>query len=387
MKILFQVGLDPLLAQGHALHVRHLVDELSALGHEIDVIGRDDGGSLPWNPPGRLARVPLLTLPSVRQPIRELRAARLLRAWITERKYDVVFTRSEPLAFAPLFVPEDMPLAVESNSSLSAHYEEVGGLLGYLIRRVEGALLRRANRIGVVAPTLVSRHAEEHAIHPESFFVVRNGAVVPEPLSPQTVRELREARGASERQFVIVLAGSASERIEFAWLVSALEDVPDAKLWVIGDGELLVAWKATAERSPAGERIDFLGPLSEGDVLRHIQAAQVAAAPYGPERIEQLGGDPLKVLTAMAVGTQLLASGVPADPPFDTIGGGVRVPAAPGAWRDEIQRQVGAWRESGRPLTDWPWPGDGPAKEWIRAHRSWRHAATLWERELERLAR
>ena len=82
MRILFVASLDPLLAQGHASHVRHLVDELAARGHRVDVIARNESGTLSWNAPGRLLRIGRVRVPILGQLLLELQTAWTIRKWI-----------------------------------------------------------------------------------------------------------------------------------------------------------------------------------------------------------------------------------------------------------------------------------------------------------------
>lgn len=387
VRILFVAGLDPLLAQGHALHVRHLASELAARGHRVDLITRDDGGTLDWDPPGRLARLAPVALPLFRQVEREFRTALLLRRWIRELNPDVVLARSEALAFGPLLVPDSTPLAVESNSSVVAQTAAAEAWRAWLARSVERWVLRRAARIGVVAPSLRDLHVRHHGVDPERMFVVPNGAFLPPPIDEDAVRELRIAGHAQEREFVLVLSGSASERIEFGWLVAALEATPSARLWVVGQGELWPVWQEQACRSAASDRIEFLGAFSEAEAARRLQSAQAIVAPYAEGRTDQLGQDPLKVLAGMASGRLLLASGVPSDPPFDRLGAGIRVEGNREAWVRVVNATAAEWNGAGSPVQDWPRTGVGAGRKWIREHRTWAQSAEIWEHELEMLLR
>jgi len=400
MKILFVAGLDPLLAQGHASHVRHLVDELAARGHQVDVIARDEAGTLSWNAPGRLDRLSRIPIPVLGQFMLELRTAWTIRKWAAEDTPDVVLARSETLAFAALATPTSLPLAVESNASQVRHSEEGrsgsdGTPRSRLIAKIERMLFRRAVRIGVVAPSLRDIHAEIHGFDRERFFVVRNGARVPPPLDHDSIRAQRRA-GPSEgtrqdleatREFVIALSGSASQRIEFAWLLHAIESNERARLWVMGRGELWDTWEESAKKSTASARIDFLGALPEEEAERFCQSAQIVAAPYADGRLESLGGDPLKVLHGLASGRPLLASGLPADPPFDSIGAGRRIAGSAEAWAEAVGNWIQEWSAAGSPLVDWPWTDEGPGRAWIREHRTWSHSAAVWEGELAQILR
>ena len=386
MKLLFLAALDPCLAQGHSVHVRRLTEALAARGHRVDVLARDNGGTLVWTPPGRLLRLARTPLPKAGQLQLELETVRALRRWISVDRPDAVLARCEALAWAPLLVPRSVPLAVESNASLVGHQLGRRGARAHLVRRLEGAVLRRASRIGVVAPGLAALHVRYHRIPESRMFVVPNGAWIPPVLAPAEIVAIRRSLGARESDCVFALAGAATWRTDFGALLLAVEREAAARLWVIGDGELLADWKGRVAASSARERIDFHGPLEEEEAARRSQAAQAVVAPYAETCVAELGADPLKVLLGMACGRPVLASGVGEDPPLDTTGAGRRVEAGEEGWIRGLGGFVSDWAEAGRPLSGWPPDADGAGPCWIRENRTWDRSAALWERELLAIA-
>lgn len=385
MRILFLAELDPLLAQGHAVHVRRLVEALAARGHEIEVVARDSGGAVAWEPPGPLFRLRRWGVPRVGQILLEAATVGTVRRRLRREPPDVVLARSEALGWSPLFVPRAFPLAVESNASLLAHQGDSRGPRARLVRALEGAVLRRALRVGVVAPELLEHHVRDHAVSRARIFVVPNGAWIPPLLPDAEIATLRRAHDATSQDYVVALVGCASPRIAFDLLLAAVAAEPSARLWVMGEGESLERWKALAASSAAAARVAFHGPLPEEEAARRSQAAHVVVAPYGAGQVARLGADPLKVLFGLACNRPVLASGIGSEPPLEALLCGRNFASDRDAWIEALRAAVVSWRAGGCALPPGAEAGEGAGRRWVAEHRTWTQAAQRWEEELQTL--
>jgi glycosyltransferase involved in cell wall biosynthesis len=104
------------------------------------------------------------------------------------------------------------------------------------------------------------------------------------------------------------------KRLDLAIL--ALADVPGARLDVIGEGPMRVAWTALAAQLHLQERVSFLGWLAQHDCLQYLRTATALLLPS----VYECGG--AVVLEALAVGVPAIATawGGPADYLDETCG-------------------------------------------------------------------
>jgi len=104
------------------------------------------------------------------------------------------------------------------------------------------------------------------------------------------------------------------KRLDF--VLQALQDVPDARLDVIGDGPMRSAWLDLAARLGISERVSWLGWLSQPECAKHLQGAAALVLPS----IYECGG--AVVLEAMACGIPVVATdwGGPSEYLDDTCG-------------------------------------------------------------------
>jgi phosphatidyl-myo-inositol alpha-mannosyltransferase len=118
----------------------------------------------------------------------------------------------------------------------------------------------------------------------------------------------------------VLFLGRHEPRKGLAMLLDAFTAVPDpAILWVAGDGPETLELK---RRHPSGERIRWLGLLSDDEVARRLAGADVLCAPslWG----ESFG---MVLLEAMAAGCAVVASDIPG---YRAAAGGHASLVAPG---------------------------------------------------------
>jgi UDP-glucose:(heptosyl)LPS alpha-1,3-glucosyltransferase len=155
-----------------------------------------------------------------------------------------------------------------------------------------------------------SRQVKEEVIRhfrvdPDMVRVVYNGLdhqVFP-PLAEAECQQVRQRLGATEKDGIILFAGSGFSRKGLTYLIEAFGHLRDkqAHLWVVGKGRV-ASYQALAQQRGVAERVRFWGPQTE--MASFYQAADLLALPtlYDPCSnvvLEALGcGRPVITTTA-----------------------------------------------------------------------------------------
>ena len=188
-----------------------------------------------------------------------------------------------------------------------------------LTLRVLKAYHRRAVRAAdtVIVPSQhVARLVEGWGVEPARIQVIYNA--IPDPKLADTPREaLRNALGLAPGKLIVSVARLTPVK-GVDVMVRALEQLPDWRLVVIGDGPQ----RAALEAMPAAGRVTFTGLLAHEDVLRYLRAGDVYALSSRTEGLSHT------LLEALAVATPSVASRVGGNPEVITDGvDGLLVPA------------------------------------------------------------
>jgi glycosyltransferase involved in cell wall biosynthesis len=134
--------------------------------------------------------------------------------------------------------------------------------------------------------------------------LIRNG-IDPAPFAPdpEARGRVREELGAGAATPVVAILARVSEEKGHADLLAALSFLPEAHLWVAGEGGLLPALREQSRTLGVADRVRFLG--QRADVPALLQGADVIALPSHRE------GLPNAVLEAMAASRPVVASTAP----------------------------------------------------------------------------
>jgi phosphatidylinositol alpha-mannosyltransferase len=286
------------VAGGVQNHVVDLAETLLGAGHEVSVLApADDDAHLPAHvvPAGRAVPVPYNG--SVARVAFGPRAAARTRRWLREGDFDVVHVH-EPttpsvsliaLAASPVPVVATFHTATERSRAMAA----ASGVL-------RPALEKTAGRIAVseVARRTVVQHLGGDAV------VIPNGVFV------SRFTGLRDPGRVPGREPVVVFLGRFGEprkglSVLLAAFAELLDSHPSARLVVAGHGDVLAA--ARAVPADVRERVQFVGPVDDGERSRLLAEADVFVAP-------NLGGESFGIILveAMAAGAPVVASDLPA---------------------------------------------------------------------------
>lgn len=185
-----------------------------------------------------------------------------------------VIHEPNPVALASDWLTrQDGPLVVWFHSEVLRPQWKYRLLYQPLLRRV----LRRASAIVVSSPNLAEHAAE---LQPFQFkcvvipFGIDRDRLALTPGVAGRAAELRVAAGRPSLLFVGRLVPYKGVDV----LLRAMAGI-DAALWVIGDGPLRQALEAETARCGLTDRVRFLGPLPDADVVAHLHACDVFVLP------------------------------------------------------------------------------------------------------------
>lgn len=172
---------------------------------------------------------------------------------------------------------------------------------------MEGAGLRRAERIVVTNRALGELVRARWRLAPERIEVVPNNVAAPVGTSPEARTRLRAEVGLPADAFAIATSGVFSPRKNLPLLLAAFAEVaaPRAHLIVIGAGTDDGEWRRLIERTkagPNGARVHFLGWRS--DVVDVLAGCDLFVFPTRHE------GSPLSLIEALRVGLPCLGSDI-----------------------------------------------------------------------------
>ncbi len=238
-------------------------------------------------------------------------------------------------------------------------YVEAGNIarLPGPVRRAFAWLEGRWARRAALVTTANEGYADEIA---RRYRVPRPLVLLNCPSRPSTPPDpasspLRPAAGLAPGRRIVLYHGGFSPGRGIEQLVSAIDDVPDAVLVLLGYGSLEPTLRAAAARDP--DRIVVLPAVAQGDLLAWIAGADVAAMPIQPTTLNHRLTVPNKLFEAMAAGVPVVASDLPGMAPIvRATGCGVLVdPTDAHALTAGLRRildapagERAAWSEAGR---------------------------------------
>jgi len=325
LRVLIVSGIWPPDVGGPASHCPEFGRFLLARGHAVRAVtGAGPGGPDPSGFPVTAWR---------RDRPRLVRmAAGALAVAAAARWPDVVYASglyyksalAATLNRVPLVVKLTTDPAYERSRSVGLFHGEIGAFqqphpaaaVRYL-KRVRSAMLSRAAQI-VIPSRYLAQFALDWGLPQDRVTVVPNPAP---PVGPLAAREeVRRRLGVDGTTFVF--AGRLVAAKDLPLAVSALAQVPDARLVIIGDGperrrvtDLVAEWRLE-------DRVVLKGALPRSEVVDWLRAADAALLSSAWENF------PHAAVEALAVGTPVVATAVGGVPEVIETGvNGILVPA------------------------------------------------------------
>ncbi|MFE7182002.1 glycosyltransferase family 4 protein [Streptomyces erythrochromogenes] len=187
----------------------------------------------------------------------------------------------------------------------------LGGLLPAYKKHVFGRVARAAAAVIVLTEQQARFVEEAYRVPPARVHVVPNGVgpeffrAAPAPATATAPVGAATAT-ATSRPLRLLYVGRLSAQKNIARLLDAISLAESPlRLRVVGGGELDADLRARAAALGLGERVEFTGPLYDGDLLAAYADADAFVLPSDRE------GMPLAALEAMAAALPVLATDVP----------------------------------------------------------------------------
>lgn len=181
---------------------------------------------------------------------------------------------------------------------VTAHGVDVFGLRAPPFRLLKRWVLRKA---AIVSPAS-SEMAAILGLPPEEA----PRLVVPMGVDAERLQQAVGERAPEEGRFLFV--GRLAEKKGLDVLLSALVEVPAARLVIVGDGPERVRFEALATRLGVGERATFLGQQDQDHVAGELRLAHALVVPSKVARGGDADATPLVMSEGMAVGVPVIAS-------------------------------------------------------------------------------
>jgi glycosyltransferase involved in cell wall biosynthesis len=338
MRIFVAAGIFHPESGGPATYLYRLLPELQARGHEVRVLAFGDAPVDGY--PYPLRRVPRRRI--ARRWLDYQRASRPLAAWA-----DLVFANSLglPLASRPdtprvLKVVGDRAWERAVNRGWIPPTEDIDRFQRKAYRtdpRVQLVKARQAREVQrmeriIVPSEYLRRMVIGWGAPPERVQVIYNALAPNAHAATLSQAEARAELGLDAGPLLLTVARlTAWKGIDH--LIRAVQQVPDARLLVAGDGPEDARLRALAEAEGAAERVTFLGRVPRERLAVYFRAADYTALYSGYEGLSHV------LLESLLAGTPVIASDKGGNPEVVRPGeNGLLVPYPdPGALADALR--------------------------------------------------
>lgn len=295
--------------KGCAVHVREICGAMLDAGLDVTLFASARGGAAP----SRLARVPVVSLPSpaardIEGREREAIAANaaIARALEAAGPFDLIYERAALWTWAPMAhaARTGTPGVLELNAPLTDEQARYRVLVQADTARALLAASMRAARLVAAVSTPVAAWARALAGADLRVAVAPNGvdprrfAVHPKPRRPG--------------RFVVGFVGTLKPWHGLPTLVEAFAvaaaALPSARLLVVGDGPERPRIEHELARHGLANRAVITGAVAHDAVPGLLAQMDVGVAPYPP--LDDFYFSPLKLTEYMAAGLPVVASAV-----------------------------------------------------------------------------
>jgi len=174
-------------------------------------------------------------------------------------------------------------------------------------KSIEMLVYRRSDRFIVLSEYFRDLLTNEYGIAKERITIIP-GAVDINQFQPALNRQaLRREYGIGEHTRVFFCIRRLVKRMGIEHLLRAMaavaRDHPNVKLWIAGDGPLREQLRVTAAELDILQHVEFLGKISQEELVRRYQAADVSVVPT-----LTLEGFGLVTVESLACGTPVIGT-------------------------------------------------------------------------------
>lgn len=320
--------------KGASVHVREMVSNFEALGHEvvvlspsvervgnetavIHVIAIDHSAAFLQTLEEMKPLDALLGRSNrFRQDIRNLHYNTVLMEeaypLLVENGIDLIYERYTLFNYAGIALARKLgvPHILEVNAPLCYEKEKVSGIdIKPLAYELEQRIFCETDHLIVVSSQL-QRYAESLGVPAERIQVLPNGVTL-EKFGAVQPQQVRQQWGLVNRD-VIGFVGSLKPWHGTETLVSAYADLwgdmPNAHLLLVGDGPERPFLTEQIAAAGLQQHVTFTGKVPHAEVPSYAAAMDIAVAPYTPH--DNFYFSPMKIFEYMAAGTAVIAAAI-----------------------------------------------------------------------------
>jgi phosphatidylinositol alpha-mannosyltransferase len=278
---------------GVSEHVHYLARELRTRGHEVDIVTSKIGDQPAEDGVIRLGRSMPLYINGSQARVTLGVGRRTLQRLFRERRYELIHVHAPLTPSLPIFAVEAAEVPVVGTFHTNFDRSFWYSLLHRRVARV-AARLDAAIAVSATAAAAMDRY------FPLNWRIVPNGVDLTS-FHPGIGAPVSMPEGTP----TILFLGRLDPRNGLAELIRAFaivsEQLPDARLIVVGDGPLRAHYQRAAERNPA---IRFEGAIKEARPSFYANATVYAC----PTTKASFG---ITLLEAMACGAPIVCSDIP----------------------------------------------------------------------------
>lgn len=303
-------------AGGAASHIKGVVEALTKLGAEVEIISNDTIAGFDTSK-YRFTIIPPETVGPTRALFdihNNLVFTRTAVRFIEQTKPDFIYQRYARFSWAGVVAAQRgrRPLFLEYNGSevwVGRHWDHVGSL--DLLERYERLNLQAAARIFVVSD--VERENLEARGVPSGKIVVNPNGVDADLFRPGIGGvEVREGLGIDEREVVAGFVGTFGPWHGVVQLAEAIKLIPASipvRFLLVGSGSLHGEVERILQAEVAARRVIFTGAVAHERVPQLLDACDILVSPHIPLADgSDFFGSPTKVFEYMAMGKGIVAS-------------------------------------------------------------------------------
>lgn len=297
---------------GDSRHVYELAENLSKLGNEVGIICRLAGSSY-----NGLAIIKQVKSPDIRVLSwfwANIYGLFLGLAAIRANKYDLIYTRAGASAVAGLVSRlTRVPYITEVNGLIWDEARISGvrwwrKVFGYFLNWIEGKAYRHSQHVVAVTPGIKEALVDALGIKPEKITVIPNGANT-DLFKPMDTDQARKKLNLGGADYFVTFVGGLAAWQGVEYLIKStpyiLEECPESKFLVVGDGPMKEGLIRLANEVGASDKVVFTGSIPYDKVPLYINASDACVVPKRPMAS---GYSPLKLYEYMACGKPVVAT-------------------------------------------------------------------------------
>ena len=228
----------------------------------------------------------------------------LIRKVIKNEAIDVVH--------AHWLIPQGLALSLLSKVTkvppflVTSHGADLFALQGKLFNSLKLFVAKKASKLSVVSKVMATELIKM-GVNEDKITIMPMGV---------NMAHFCLNSDVTRSKYEILFVGRLVEKKGLCYLLSALPEIlkyqPNVYLTIIGFGPEEHALKAQAKRLDIGDKVHFIGPVTQDKLSKHYQSAAVFVAPFIEAKSGDQEGLGLVLVEAISCGCPIVVSDIPA---------------------------------------------------------------------------